>query len=124
MATKQQGSTSATPTLGQTQAVSKRVFVHNSGAPPQPLYANAVEFSSMGVDVFMDVGIVSPEALQTAFQSKSAVRTVDFEVLYRFGMSLQTAIQLHQRLSQLIEGTKNQLESLSPQAEPPAGKVD
>jgi hypothetical protein len=97
----------------QLQAASKKVF--SSNEVPYPVYTNAVEFTGMGVDIFMDVGVVSPESLQTAFEKNTAAPTptptVDFNVLYRFGMTLQTALQLHQRLSDIITATRKQLET-------------
>src|ERR1700734_967935 len=90
----------------QMQAASKKIFSRTDADAPYPVYTNAIEFTSMGVDIFMDVGIVSPEALLTAFHEHAsaaeATPTVNFNVIHRFGMSLQTALQLHQRLSDLI----------------------
>jgi len=99
----------------QLQAASKRVFSRDSNDAPYPVYTNAVEFTGMGIDIFMDVGTVSPESLQSALiASKSSSEvppTVNFGVVYRFGMSLQTAIQLHQRLSEMIAATTSQLQA-------------
>jgi hypothetical protein len=95
------------------QAASKKVFSHTPDDPPFPTYTNIVEFTGLGIDVFMDIGVVSPESVQSAMDDKRqpappAIRTIDMNVLCRFGMTIQTAIMMHQKLTQLIEATKAQ----------------
>jgi hypothetical protein len=97
------------------QAASKKVFSHAPDDPPFPTYTNLVEFTGLGVDVFMDVGIVSPESVQSAMDDKRqppAVRTVNMNVLHRFGMTINTAILMYQKLGQLIDATKAQGEAV------------
>jgi len=61
----------------------------------------------MGMDVFMDVGVVPAESLGAAVkfsnENPGVPAPVDFHVSFRFGMSVQSAIMIHQRLSQLIQ---------------------
>lgn len=61
----------------------------------------------MGMDVFMDVGIVSVETVSAAMQQQKdhpeESLQVDFSVSHRFGMSLASAMMIHQRLTQFIE---------------------
>jgi hypothetical protein len=70
----------------------------------------------------MDVGSVTPEsvvaAVQTKQQSPEATPTVSLNVLYRFGMTLQTAQQMHQKLSQLIAAAQAQLAKIEAEKPP------
>lgn len=94
-------------------ALSKKTFSRGHDEPSYPLYTNAIEFASMGVDVFMDVGTVAPEAVQAALQRQQqnpGVQLLDFNVVYRFGMSLQTALQMHQRLTEIINRSRENME--------------
>jgi hypothetical protein len=92
--------------MQQLQAVSQKAFSRNSDEAPSPNYVNNVEFAASGMDVFMDTGTVSPEAIRDALEiMKSSDKTpaVKFIVDFRFGMSIQTAIVMHQRLSALLQ---------------------
>jgi hypothetical protein len=100
------------PPAGQILAGSQRVF--SGGLPPNPIYTNNVEFGALGMDIFMDVGIVSPEALRAAIQRRDQEKSptppiTDFLVNYRFGMTLQSAAMMLQRLSALLTATHEQL---------------
>lgn len=91
--------------IGQVQALSHKVFSRGGDDPPSPKYVNNVEFIASGMDVFMDAGTVSPESVKDAIEMKSTGKnpTVNFIVDFRFGMSLQTAVLLHQRLTDLLK---------------------
>lgn len=95
------------------QAYSRRSFVKNPGDAPLPEYVNAVEFSSTGMDVFMDVGVYSVEAANNAAieftKNPEEQPVVDVFVAHRFGMSMQTAMLMHQRLSLLIQSASSAL---------------
>ena len=109
----------------QLQAQSHRVFSRDSNEPPRPQYVNNVDFISMGMDVFMDAGNVSPESLNDAFDVKhgGGSPSVKFNVDFRFGMSLQTAALMQQRLTALLQATAAQTaESLKERGEAKAGK--
>ncbi len=106
-------------TAAQIAAKSRRVFSRSDEEPPHPVYINAVEFSAMGMDVLMDVGVVTPEAINAALQQKSTadvVPTVDFLVNYRFGMSIQAAMMMHQRLTELLRQSQIQAAAAMEQA--------
>jgi hypothetical protein len=107
--------TPAPSSAGQVLAASKKIFTRSDKEPPYPTYMNAIEFSGLGVDLFMDVGVVSPESIQAGMQAATsdpaAPVTIETLVLYRFAMTIQTAMQMHQRLTELIANTRNQLES-------------
>lgn len=107
-------------TSGQVAARAQRVFSRGNEEPPQPVYINAVEFSAMGMDVFMDVGVVTPEAINAVLQQKSAadvIPTVNFLVNFRFGMSLQATMMMHQRLTELLRQSQIQAAAAMEQAE-------
>lgn len=109
-ATKQ-SSSKTTPEPHQMQAASQRTFTREDKDGPAPVFVNNVEFSGVGMDVFMDAGTVTPEALNEAFQAKSGKGqpTVRFNVNFRCGMSLQTAVVMHQRLTAFIQASAAQL---------------
>src|SRR5665213_1916197 len=96
---------------GALQAIAKRVYSHGSDDPPNPLFINAVEFTSMGMDVFMDTGVVRPESVAEAMgkQPPDDPAVVNFNVHFRFGMSIQTALQMHQKLSDMIQRTSQMM---------------
>jgi len=99
------------PPQGQVAAISKRRFSRTEGDPPEVSYVNAVEFTALGMDIFMDVGIVSPETINKAREQEqlySAPLIVDFQVNARFGMTLQTAIMIHQRLTDVLKLLRTQ----------------
>jgi hypothetical protein len=53
----------------------------------------------------MDVGVVSPETVNAIMEKQKPAdgpSPVDVYIQYRFAMSLQTAFQMHQKLTQLI----------------------
>ncbi len=78
----------------------------------------------MGMEVFMDVGAVTPESIQSALATRSsgdAPPSVNVSVLYRFAMTIQTAMQIHQQLTQMIEATKSQIEGAAKTAQTKQG---
>jgi len=84
-----------------------------------PVFVNSVEFSSMGMDVFMDLGVVPVESFNAALklfrEDPSKPAPVDFHVSFRFGMSVQSAMMMYQRLVQLIQ-TQTQLAKAADEA--------
>lgn len=95
-------------------AISRKVFPQ--GSPIPPAYTNAVEFTGMGMDVIMDIGIVSPEAVQQSLEKapkKSGMPTVDFVVNARFGMSIQTAAIMHHRLGEFLQRATAQVAQMN-----------
>jgi hypothetical protein len=106
------------PPLGVLAAATRRVFSRSDNDPPIPTYVNAIEFTGLGMDVVMDVGIVSPESIIKARDraakepESTAPAVVDLQVFFRFGMSLQTAVLAHQRLSQMLQMTQEQQEAI------------
>jgi hypothetical protein len=109
---------------GPIQATSKKVFSRGSEDAPSPEYANNVEFSSLGMDIFMDVGTVAPESVREAMESDRTPDrtppTVRFFVDFRFGMSLQSAHMMHQKLTAVLQATVAQLQTSSGQGAPAA----
>jgi hypothetical protein len=107
-------------------ATSHKVFSQGANDPPAPIYLNAVEFTGMGMDVLMDIGVVSPESVVAAMTKKKtpdALAVVDMRVHYRFGLSIQTAFQMHQKLSALLDQSTKQAEAevkAATAANPPA----
>jgi hypothetical protein len=69
----------------------------------------------MGMDVFMDAGVVSPESVTAALANAPAegIPTVDLHVTVRFGMSLQTAMMMHQRLTDLLSHAQQQAAAMA-----------
>jgi hypothetical protein len=95
----------------QIQAASHKAFSRESDEAPCPHYVNNVEFTASGMDVFMDAGTVAPEAIRDAMEGKAGdPPSVKFNVDFRFGMSLQTALLLHQRLGALLQASARQLQ--------------
>jgi hypothetical protein len=97
------------PLPGQMPVVSNKI-VRASEEPP--VFINSAEFSGMGMDVFMDVGIVPVESISVATktyqENPDKPPSVDFHVSFRFGMSVQSAILIHQRLSQFLQQSVSQ----------------
>lgn len=106
---------SSTTKTEQIQAASRKVFYRKNDDPPYPTYANAIEFTTMGMDIFMDVGAAHPESIQEAIRATQNPQDgpphVDVSVQFRFGMTLQTAIQMHQRLTQMLQATQEQIKA-------------
>jgi hypothetical protein len=104
--------TQSTPRFGaqtaQIQAQTKKMFLRSGDAAPSPKYVNNVEFSAVGMDVFMDAGTVPPEAIRDAAASNAQPPTVEFFIDFRFGMSLQSAVLMHQRLTELLQASAKQ----------------
>jgi hypothetical protein len=96
----------------QLQAMPQRVFSRGNDDPPYPVYVNGVEFAGMGLDMFMDVGVVSPEAVGSAIQTESAkgeIPVVPFLVNFRFVMSFQTAIAMQVKLTELLRQSSDRI---------------
>ena len=90
---------------GQVTVTSHRLFSRKDDDGPIPAFTNAIEFGGLGADIFMDIGIVTPEAVNAALAKHEGADgpvAVDVYIQHRFSMSLQTAIQTHQKLAQLI----------------------
>lgn len=94
-----------TPPPGQMPVISRKVFMRSSEEPP--IFINSAEFTGMGMDVFMDLGVVPAESVNEAIklykEDPSKPVPVDFHISFRFGMSIQSAIVIHQRLSMLLQ---------------------
>jgi hypothetical protein len=67
----------------------------------------------MGMDIFMDVGAAQPESIQAAVLAiqnpDQGPALVNVNVQFRFGMTLQTAVQMHQRLTQMLQAAREQI---------------
>lgn len=102
---------------GQVPVISRKVLMRSSEEPP--VFINSAEFTMMGMDVFMDVGVVPAESLAAALkifqESPGKPAPVDFHVSFRFGMSIQSAVMIHQRLSQLIQQSVAQMQVMAKQ---------
>lgn len=87
----------------QMRVNSRKVF----GPEKETVFINSAEFSGIGMEIFMDVGIVPVESMNQAIKSHNEdpknIPSVDFHVSHRFGMSIQSAVLIHQRLTQLIQ---------------------
>lgn len=95
------------PKIGQIEVSPKRVFTRGENDPPNPIFLNNIEFGALAMDVYMDVGLVVPESVQMAIANRAAESdpaVVDFNVLFRFGLSVQTAAEMHQRLGNVLRG--------------------
>jgi len=103
---------------------SRKVFSRDANAAPAPVYANNIEFAAMGVEVFMDVGTVDLESIHAAVQANANGESpestvVDFNVQEPFAMTMQTAIQMHQKLTAMIQATKASMdEAMNNQTDP------
>jgi hypothetical protein len=102
----------------QMSVASRKVLMRTSEEPP--VFINAAEFAAMGMDVFMDVGVTPVESVNAAIQlykdHPNEPPPVDFHVSFRFGMSIQTAMLIHQRLTQLLQQSVVQTAALLEQA--------
>jgi len=109
---------------GQMPVTSRKVFMRSGEEPP--IFINSAEFAGMGMDVFMDVGVVPVESVTAAakiYQENPAKPgLIDFHVSYRFGMSIQAAMMIHQRLSQFIQSAAAQMQTMAEQVKPPEEK--
>ena len=109
---------SVTNKPGPMQALVKKVFAREENRPPYPTYANAIDFTVVGMDVFMDVGAVEPESVQAAVLEQQSPEhgtpSVNLNVLFRFGMTIQTALLMHQKLSEMIKATTEQMAASMP----------
>jgi hypothetical protein len=98
--------------FGPMQVTSRKHFMHTSDGPPT--FINSVEFAAMGMEVFMDVGIVPVESVASAAklyqENPTEAVPVDFHISFRFGMSFQAAIMMHQRLTQLVQQFQQSVE--------------
>lgn len=101
--------------FGQLEATTRRVFSRSGDDGPSPAFVNNVEFTLVGTDLFMDTGIVSPEALRDTLKDlkTGGTPTVRFNVDFRFGMSLQTARMMHQRLTTVLQATVPGLQAVT-----------
>lgn len=102
---------------GPLNATSRKVFSREGVGPSSPIYINNVEFSGMGMDIFMDVGTVDPESVQAAVQASTTTPSeppvVDFNIRNRFAMTLQTVVQMHAKLTDLVNAHKASIEGIS-----------
>jgi hypothetical protein len=102
------------------QATAQRVFSRGNDDPPYPVYVNGIEFAGIGLDMFMDVGVVSPEAVGSAQKQSAAegeLPVVPFLVNFRFAMSFQTAVIMQQKLTELLKQSTDQIKALMQAAE-------
>jgi hypothetical protein len=99
--------------LGAMQIASHKHFAGTSEG--STAFINHAEFSAMGMDVFMDVGVIPVDSLASAMkihqERPDEAAPVDFYVTFRFGMSVQTAVLMCQRLTQIVQQFQQQLES-------------
>ncbi len=105
---------------GQMHVTSRKIFLPSGEEPP--IFINSAEFVGMGMDVFMDVGVVPVESIAAATKTYQAnperPALVDFHVSFRFGMSIQTALMIHQRLTHLIQQSAAQVEGIKELSQP------
>ena len=98
------------PNPAHMPVASRKILMRTSEEPP--VFINSAEFSAMGMDVFMDLGVVPVESFNAALklfrEDPTKPAPIDFHVSFRFGMSIQTALMMYQRLTQLIQ-TQSQL---------------
>lgn len=108
------------PLPGQMPVISHKVLMRSSEEPLT--FINSAEFAASGMDVFMDVGVVPVESVHAAaVQYKadpSKPAPVEFHVSYRFGMSLQSAIMIHQRLTLLIQQSAMNIQAMTGPPDP------
>jgi hypothetical protein len=109
--------TTPVPVPGQMPVSSRKIFMRTSEEPP--VFINSAEFASAGMDVFMDVGVVPVESIVAAAkvyrEHPDKPAPIEFHVSFRFGMSLQAAILIHQRLTQILQqGAAAQQEGQEP----------
>ena len=95
--------------------------------PEEPIsFINAVEFSGNGMELFMDLGVITPESAVAAAQlfkaNPNVPAPVDFHVSSRFALSIQGAMLIHQRLTLLLQQIGSINPTLIDQATPPPDK--
>jgi hypothetical protein len=110
---------------GKINAIQRKVFSRKDGDPLTPQFTNAINFSVLMNDVFMDVGCITPEAVGTATEDRSAAgqpddapTPVNVIVEHRFAMSLTTVMGMHQQLSLLIAQAMGQTSQQVQQSPP------
>jgi hypothetical protein len=90
---------------GQMRVNSKKVFLSSSEGPP--IFINAAEFAANGIEVYMDVGVVSVESVNRASQAfqmdPTVIPDIDLQVSHRFAFSMQAAALIHQRLTAMLQ---------------------
>ena len=102
---------------GQIQVNSKKIFAAPNQEPI--VFVNAAEFSAAGMDVFMDLGVVPVDSVGAAIKASQEHPDVppemEFHVSHRFAMSFQGAVLIHQRLTQLLQQSNQQISALKEQ---------
>ena len=79
----------------------------------EPLLANHFEIMQVGTDIFLDIGVITPEELMALPEPvEGQAGKVTFNVLYRVAMSPQTFVRLHEKVSSVFEAFKPALESM------------
>lgn len=78
--------------MGVSVQTQKVIIGHEEGNAPdlEPLFANHVEAIRIGADVYVDLGIVKPEDLLAAQGAPGSDSTINFYVLQRVAMSVDT----------------------------------
>jgi hypothetical protein len=104
--------------------VSQKILSPTADGTPR-VFINSAEFSGAGMDVFMDVGVVPIESMGAAAEQfkrdPSAPAKIEFHISFRFGMSLQSAAMIHQRLTQFLQRASLMAEQqISQHSQPPA----
>jgi len=80
----------------------RKIFANPAEAPPFPVFINAVDVIGIGHDVMLDVGVISPEDVNSATATGMSPPLIDMHVITRFAMSVATVALLHQRLIQIL----------------------
>jgi hypothetical protein len=115
---------SSPPVQGQQSlGTLRKIFSNPEGSPPFPVFVNAVDFVGIGPDVMLDLGVVTPESVNEASAKSVTPPVIDLHVIARFGMSLPTALILHQRLTAIFAQIPDKLKvGLDPLSEKEAVK--
>jgi len=108
----------------------KRVPVdYDSGNSPElgPLFANHFELIRLNADIFLDIGIVSPEYMVEMLQNlgqgeEQDAPTVEFSVLQRVVMSPVTFLTLCAKLTGLKEQIEKEFGNIG--AQPKSEKAE
>jgi|SRR5579883_947805 len=91
----------------------KKILVpENPGPDTEPLFVNFFDISQVGTDVYIDVGLVSPEQLianvnkaasNSAGSAGGDTPVMEFVVSERLAMSINSLYLLNERLREILE---------------------
>lgn len=78
-------------------------FEETNSPELEPLYANHFELVRVGSDIFLDIGILRPQDMLALVEQQEDGGVVDFYVLQRVAMTIDTLKRLRSKADDLCE---------------------